>query len=142
MALSAGSAVFIVWAMARASGGFMADQVLSRGELAMTLAFVAWNVLSCVGLGGVVLITDRKFRRGLGVIGLGAVVFAGVLTPLLGDFFRSESTTSALLFVTMPFVLWSAVAVTAAVGFVLRTLRGRRRIAAPDPLPRPVPGPS
>ena len=126
------TAALILAAMVWAAAGPVSEMTL--GTLAGQAAFAVVNVLPCIVLAVAVWVTDAKFRGGLWLLGASAAMCLGLVVYFLSDFVTSESSTSALIFVVLPFFLLAVagvgVAVTALVG-VLTTRRQASPTGAP-----------
>jgi len=117
-----GSAILIVAVMLWSAGVFDREywSDLDLGALVGALVFIAYNLLPPVALAWLVLRSAPDDRPGLVVIAVGCVVFTGVLVWLLVDMLTSESSTAALIFLTLPLILGAILIFFAALAALIR----------------------
>jgi hypothetical protein len=87
------------------------------GDVAVSAAFVAWNLLPVLGSVAVLLWAGRLGWLPYAAATVGAVTLAAVTVWSLHDFTTSASSTAALMFVFLPLMQWTVVFVAA--GLVL-----------------------
>lgn len=103
------------------------DSELVIGDLIGTALFLLWAILPFLALSALVGLTDRLARPLLwiqAVVGAALLVYTG--GSLLG-FIRSESSTSALIFIFLPMIQLSVVAVTGAAVLFINSVRTSRK---------------
>jgi len=119
LALTAGAiATVMVWA---GSGG-----TAGAGETLIGVLFVLWNVTPIAGMAGVVLFARRR-RPTAAAVTLGVLALASLVTTLLVEFVRSDSSTAALLFIFQPLYFWLVTGLTAGLAATSLWLVDRRR---------------
>ncbi|ROP26958.1 hypothetical protein [Pseudokineococcus lusitanus] len=119
LALTAGAvATVMVWA----GGGGAAG----ASDTLIGILFLLWNLTPIAGMAGVVLFARRR-RPTAAAVTLGVLGLAGLVTTLLVDFVRSDSSTAALLFIFQPLYLWLVAGLTAGLAAASLWLVDRRR---------------
>ncbi|HEX8509375.1 MAG TPA: hypothetical protein VF635_07745 [Propionibacteriaceae bacterium] len=125
LAGASGLATLIV--MAKANGVGQPDWLssLTIEQTFLLLLFAAWNLLPHAWLTKLAL-AQRRLARGQGTaLAIGGVVFVAVDAYQLSSFLVSESSTAALVFLTLPVMLGLILAVTVLVCWFLRMPSGR-----------------
>lgn len=121
-AAALGTVLTMAWAAGVGQPGWAADPAQLLG-----LLFIVWNLLPHAWALGLIR-SVRSAVRAAAVVAAGSLVFAAVNAYFLFSFVVSESSTSALVFVSLPVVLGLVVAPTHLLVVVMQ--RRASRVAA------------
>ena len=119
----------MVWALTygdEPSAGLGDDLLMLVGGV----LFVVWALVPFAAMAATVLFADFWARGGRGVLvvlAVGVATLVAIAAAALADFVTSDSSTSALIFIFLPFYQLVVVAATAAAAFGLGALVGRHR---------------
>ena len=117
---TAATLAVLAWA-----GGWFEAGLPSGVDLGTTVALTAWVLAPLVGTGALVLVTARRLPRGLVATAVGVVLLTVLTVGALLSFLRSESSTAALVFLTLPLVQWLLVLVTLGAAALQHRWAGR-----------------
>lgn len=99
-------------------------------DLGFTLAFLTWNLLPVSGATVLLLWAGRRGWLPYAAATLGCVALAGLTAWALYDFWTSDSSTAALMFIFLPLSEWIVVLVGGGL-VALANVRVGRRAAGP-----------
>lgn len=100
--------------LAWAGGWFSGDLPLDVSVVS-TVVFTAWVLSPLVAMGVGVVLTARRMQRGLVVTAVGVALLTVLTLGALVAFLTDDSSTAALIFLSLPVLQWLLVLVTLAV---------------------------
>jgi hypothetical protein len=124
------------------AGGWFTDGLPLGTGVGGTVAFVAWALAPHFGMGVIIHLTARRLARGIVVTAVGVVLLTALTVGALLAFLTDDSSTAALVFLTLPPLQWLLVLATlGATALRHRWALSAAAAAAPPASPRhPSPG--